>query len=119
MFIRMFWERCPEFVVEEEDAFFIEATPDEAKEKILPELSPHEKLKFEQMKDAYLARQTMGGAREGRYYFLVSCDAHAIKFESVQFMTSDLSTRGGRPRAVPDIPLASIDELASIDVSTL
>lgn len=115
MIIKMFWEKCSEFVVEEEDGFFIEASPEEAAQNIVPTLSPHEKLKFEQMKDVYVAKSTSGMAREGYYYFLVSRDAQSIKFESVAFMTSDLSSRGGTLKPIPDIPIAAIGELSSFD----
>lgn len=115
MFAKIFWERCAEFVVEDEDAFFIEASPDETAAKIVPRLSPHEKLKFDQMKDIYVAKATTGIVHEGCYYFLVSRDAGNIKFESVAFMTSDLSSRGGKTKLLPDIPIAEIEELASID----
>ena len=115
MFVKMFWESCPEFVVEEEDAFLIEANPAETSEKVLPALSAHEKLKFEQMKDIYCAKATTGRVHEGCYYFLVSRDAHTIKFESVAIMSADLSARGGKARPMPDLPVAAIADLGSID----
>jgi hypothetical protein len=115
MIIKMFWEKCSEFVVDEEDGFFIEASPDEALREILPALSPHEKLKFEQMKDIYVAKTTNGIAKEGCFYFLVSRDAQSIKFESVAFMSSDLSSRGGKLKPMPNIPIASIGELSAFD----
>jgi hypothetical protein len=115
MFAKIFWERCAEFVVEDEDAFFIEASAEETIAKILPLLSQHEKLKFEQMKDIYVAKATTGIVHEGCFYFLISRDAVSIKFESVAFMTSDLSSRGGKTKRLPDIPLGKIEDLGSID----
>lgn len=115
MIIKMFWEKCSEFVVEDEDGYFIEAGPAEAMEKIVPALSKHEKLKFEQMKGIYVAKATDGIAREGCYYFLLSRDAQSIKFESVAFMTSDLSARGGKVKRLPDIPLERIEDISAID----
>jgi hypothetical protein len=117
MIIKMFWEKCSEFVVEEEDGFFIEASAAETMEKIVPALSPHERLKFEQMKDIYVAKATNGMAHEGCYYFLVSRDAQAIKFESVSFMTSDLSARGGKVKPIPDVPIAKIEDVTTFDPS--
>ena len=116
MIVKMFWEHCPEFVVEEEDAFFIEVTGKEAAEKVFPALSPQEKLKFEQMKDVYVAKTTNEYAREGSYYFLVTRGAHEIKFESVAFMSSDLSARGGKAWSVPPVAIESFSELDSMVV---
>ena len=115
MIIKMFWEGCSEFIVEGEDGYFIEASPSDTTEQIIPALSPHEKLKFEQMKDIYVAKTTDGKAHAGCYYFLVSRDAQAIKFESVAFMCSDLSSRGGKVKILPDKPLAKIADIPSID----
>lgn len=117
MVIKIFWERCPSFVVEEEDAFFVEATAEEAASQIVPRLSPHEKLKFEQMKDIYIAKDSSGMAHEGCYYFLISRGAHDIKFESVAFMTSDLSARGGKAKVLPDIKIDKIEDIDSVDPS--
>jgi hypothetical protein len=117
MIIKIYWERCHEFVVEEEDAFLIEASADEAAAKILPLLSPQEKLKFEQMKGVYVAKATSGMAHGGCYYFLVSRGARVIKFESVALLTSDLTARGGSPKVLPDIPLAGLDDLEAFDPS--
>jgi hypothetical protein len=115
MKIKMFWESCSEFVVEGEDGFFIEASAAEAIERIIPSLSEHEKIKFQQMKDIYVAKTTNDLVHEGCYYFLVSRDGQAVKFESVAFMVSDLSSRGGKVRFMPDIPIAQIEEVSSID----
>jgi hypothetical protein len=115
MVIKIFWERCPVFVVEEQDAFFIEATSDEAAKLILPILSPHEKLKFEQLKDIYIAKASSGIAHEGCYYFLASRGVHDVKFESVALMTSDLSARGGKAKVLPDIRIEKIEDIDSID----
>jgi hypothetical protein len=117
MTIKIFWERCNEFVIEEEDAFLVEASAEEALGKIYPLLSPQEKLKFEQMKDVYVAKSTTATAHEGCYYFLVSRGARLIKFESVALLTSDLSRRGGKARPVPDIHLSSIDEIDSVEMA--
>jgi hypothetical protein len=119
MIIKMFWERCSEFVVEGQDGFLIEADAEETRAKILPLLSPHEKLKFEQMKDFYVAKAVSGPAREGCYYFLVSRDAQAIKFESFAFLSSDQSARGGKLWALPDIPIAQVGEVGAIDPASL
>jgi hypothetical protein len=115
MNIKIFWEKCHEFVVEEEDAFFLEAGPDEAATKILPLLSPSEKIKFEQMKDIYIAKATRGIVHEGCYYFLISRGAHTIKFESVALLTSDLSARGGKAKALPDVSISSIEDIDSVN----
>jgi hypothetical protein len=115
MIVKMFWERCHEFVVEEEDAFLLEASTDEASEKLIPLLSPQEQTKFERMKDIYVAKATEGKARAGSYYFLVSRGAKEIKFESVAFLSSDVSGRGGEARFLPDIPISSVDDLDRID----
>jgi hypothetical protein len=115
MIIKMFWEKCSEFVVEDEDGYFIEASAAEAMEKIVPALSKHEKIKFEQMKEIYVAKATDGMVHEGCYYFLLSRDAQTIKFESVAFMTSDLSARGGKLKPLPDVPLEKIEDISSID----
>lgn len=117
MIIKIYWERCPLFVVEEEDAFFLEATPSEAEEKILPLLSPAEKLKFGQLKDVYIAKASSGIIHEGCYYFLVSRGAHVVKFESVALMTSDLAARGGKAKTLPDLPIAKVDDIDTIDPS--
>jgi hypothetical protein len=117
MNIKFFWEKCHEFVVEEEDAFFLEASPDEAVARILPLLSPSEKIKFEQMKDIYIAKATRGIVHEGCYYFLISRGAHTIKFESIALLTSDLSTRGGRVKALPDVSISSIEDIDSINTT--
>jgi hypothetical protein len=117
MLLKIFWEKSPAFVVEEEDAFFIEATADEAKNLVLPLLSPHEKIKFEEMKEIYVAKSSEGLARDGCYYFLVSRGAHVVKFESVSFMTSDLASRGGQAKILPDIPIGGIEDIDSIDVT--
>jgi hypothetical protein len=115
MIVKMLWERCHDFVVEEEDAFLVEASADEATGKLLPLLSQRERMKFEQMKDFYVAKTTEGKARAGSYYFLVSRGAKEIKFESVALLSSDLSARGGRARFLPDIPISCIDDLDTID----
>jgi hypothetical protein len=115
MIIKLFWEQCSEFVVEGQDGFFIEATLAETMGTIVPSLNLHEKLKFEQMKEFYVAKVTSGFVHEGCYYFLVSRDAQAIKFESVAFMTSDLSSHGGKVRIMPDIPIAKIEDICAID----
>jgi len=115
MIIKMYWEGCPEFVVEGEDGFVIEANQTEALGKIVPILSPHEKLKFEQMREFYMAKATVGIAREGCYYFLVSCDAQAVKFESVALLTSELSGRGGKVRMMPEIPIENVADVCNID----
>lgn len=115
VFVKMFWERCRDFVVEEEDAFLIEAGADEATGCLLPLLSPQEKLKFEKMRDIYVARSSAGRAREGCFYFLVSRGAKEIKFESVAILSSDLSSRGGAAKFLPDIELSRLEELDSID----
>jgi hypothetical protein len=117
MILKIFWERCPLFVVEEEDAFFIEATPAEAEERILPFLSPTEKLKFEQLKDVYIAKASSGIVHEGCFYFLISRGAHVIKFESVSLLTSDLSSRGGKSKALPELTIAKIEDVDSVDTS--
>jgi len=118
MIVKMFWERCHDFVVEEEDAFVIEASAEETTGKLFPLLSPREQLKFEQMKDFYVAKATDGKARAGSYYFLVSRGAKEIKFESVALLSSDLSSRGGKARFLPDIPISCIDDLDTIDLET-
>jgi hypothetical protein len=115
MIIKMFWERCREFVVEEEDAFLIEASADEATGKLFPILSPREQMKFERMKDVYVGKTTDGKTRAGAYYFLISRGAKELKFESVAFLSSDLSERGGRARFLPDIPISRIEDLDAID----
>jgi hypothetical protein len=117
MVIKIYWEGCPSFVVEEEDAFFIEASKGEAESIIVPFLSPHEKLKFEQLKDIYIAKVSNGIVHQGCYYFLVSRGAHVVKFESVSLLTSDLSARGGKAKILPDIPIAKIEDIDSVDVS--
>jgi hypothetical protein len=117
MIIKIYWEKCREFVVEEEDAFFIEASPDEALGKLFPMLSPQEKLKFEQLKDVYAVKDANGQALAGRYYFLVSRGAKVIKFESAALLTSDLAARGGKAMALPDILISSLDELDAFDPS--
>jgi hypothetical protein len=119
MIIKMLWEKCPEFVVEEEDAFFIEASLDETVQKILPALSAQERIKFDQLKDIYVAKETMGLARGGSFYFLVSRGAQAIKFESVSFLSSDFSARGGRVRSIADRTISELSEIESIDPRTL
>jgi hypothetical protein len=115
MIVKMFWERCHDFVVEEEDAFLIEASSDEATGMLFPLLSPREQLKFEQMKDFYVAKATDGKARAGAYYFLISRGAKEIKFESVALLSSDLSARGGKTRFLPEISISSVDDLDTID----
>ena len=115
MTIKRFWDRCSEFVVEEQDAFLIEANSAETTSTILPNLSPHEKLKFDKMKEVYVARTSNGGAHEGCFYFLVSRDAQSIKFESVALLTADLSGRVGKVKVLPDISIAKIEEVSSID----
>lgn len=117
MVAKIFWERCPLFVVEEENAFFVEASPAEVEEKILALFSPSEKHKFDQLKDVYIAKASSGGIHEGCYYFLVSAGAHVVKFESVALMTSDLSSRGGKIKALPDIKIERIEDLDGIDAS--
>jgi hypothetical protein len=116
MTLKMLWEGCPAFVVEEEEAFFIEATKSEALSSIVPLLSPHEKIKFEQLKDTYIAKASNGFVREGCFYFLISRGAHIIKFESVALMTSNLEDRGGRVKILPDIPIARIEDIDSVDI---
>jgi hypothetical protein len=115
MILKLFWERCHEFIVEEEDAFLIEASPDEANAMLLPKLSPQESLKFSHMKDVYVAKATSGRATEGCYYFLVSRGAKEIKFESVALLSTDLSSRGGKAQALPDVPINSLEDLDSVD----
>jgi hypothetical protein len=113
----MFWERCRDFVVEEEDAFLIEANADEACGYLLALLSPQEKVKFEKMREVYVAKNDEGRARAGCFYFLVSRGAKEIKFESVAILSSDLSARGGSVKFLPDIPISSIEGLDAIDPS--
>jgi hypothetical protein len=117
MVLKIFWERCPLFVVEEEDAFFLEANPAETDAKILPLLSAAEKVKFDQLKDVYIAKASSGLVHEGCYYFLVSRGAHVIKFESVALLTSDLAARGGKAKVLPDLPVAKIEDIDSIDAA--
>ena len=102
-------------VVEDQDGFLVEVSPEEARDILLPVLSPHERLKFEQMKDVYVAKASQSGAREGCYYFLVSRDGQAVKFESSALLTSDQSGRGGSIKRLPDIPVSKIEEVSSID----
>jgi hypothetical protein len=113
--VKMFWEHCREFVVEEEDAFLVEVNAEEATGKLVPLLSPREQLKFEQLKDVYAAKASVGNAGAESYYFLVSRGAKEIKFESVAILSADLSARGGRTQALPSIPISSIDDLDAID----
>lgn len=115
MIIKMFWERCPEFIMEEEDAFIIEASKEETYDKILPLLSPHEMLKFEQMKDIYVSKSSEGGTCEGCYYFLVSRGAGAVKFDSAAILSADLSKRGGKTRVFPNIAISGIEDIDGID----
>jgi hypothetical protein len=117
MILKIFWKRCPLFVVEEEDAFFIEVSPPEVEEKILPLLSPAEKVKFEQLKDVYISKASSGIVHEGCYYFLVSRGAHVVKFESVALMTSDLAARGGTAKVLPDLPIAKVEDIDTVDPS--
>ncbi len=117
MKLKAYWEKCHEFVVEEEDAFCIEAGEEETTGKILPLLSPQEKVKFEQMKDVYAVRTASGKAFADSYYFLVSRGARVIKFESAALLTSDLSARGGNAKVLPDIPISRLEDLDSIDPS--
>jgi hypothetical protein len=117
MILKIFWEHCPLFVVEEEDAFFLEASPAETAEKILPQLSMAEKVKFEQLKEVYIAKASSGIVHEGCYYFLVSRGAHSIKFESTALMTSDLSARGGKTKVLPDLSIEKIQDIDSVDTS--
>jgi hypothetical protein len=117
MVVKIYWERCPLFVVEEEDAFFLEASPSETESSILPFLTPAEKVKFEQLKDVYIAKASSGIVHEGCYYFLVSRGAHVVKFESIALMTSDLSTRGGKAKTLPDLPIAKVADIDAIDPS--
>jgi hypothetical protein len=115
MIIKMFWENCCEFVVEEEDAYLFEASAEEAIGRILPLLSPQEQLKFNQMKDVYGVKSSEIIPGDSRYYFLVSRDAHTIKFESVALLTADLSARGGKAKLLPDIRISAIEDIDSID----
>jgi hypothetical protein len=109
MIIKLFWEGCSEFIVEEEDAFLLEADAVEALSTIVPALSQREQLKFEQMKDVYSAA--------GKYYFLVTRDAQEIKFESSAILSADMSGRGGKIKALPDLPVSRIEDVRSIDPS--
>lgn len=40
MILKTYWEKCHEFIVEEEDAFLLEADAGETSMKLLPLLSP-------------------------------------------------------------------------------
>jgi hypothetical protein len=115
MTVKLLWENCSEFVVEGQDGFFIEASQGETIGKILPALSAHEKLKFDQMKNFYVAATTGGFTNEGCYYFLVSRDAQTIKFESAEFIDSDLSVRGGMISILPETMITRIDEITGIE----
>ena len=102
--------------MEDQDGLLIEVSPEEARDVLLPVLSPHERLKFEQMKDIYVAKSSpQSGANEGCYYFLVSHDGQAVKFESFALLTSDQSGRGGSIKRLPNIPISKIEEVSSID----
>lgn len=112
---KLFWHRCPLFVLDEDDAVFLEVSPAELEAKILPYLNPAERLKFDQLKEVYVAKASSGMVTEGCYYFLVSKSVHAIKFESVALFTSDLASRGGEVWALPDLPLDSVEAIDSLD----
>ena len=114
MIIKMFWKNCHELIVEDEDAFLIEADKDEVSSVILPRLNSRERLKFDQMKGIYIAKETAGRAKAGSYYFLVSREKE-IKFESVAILTADLSSRGGAVKILPDIAIGSLDDLDGVD----
>jgi hypothetical protein len=115
MIIKLYLERCLDFVVEEEDAFLVEACAEDAAANFLPRLSPQEKVKFDQMKDVYVAKATAGRAAAGCYYFLVSRDTKEVKFESVAVLSSDLSSRAEKVRSVPDLRIERLDDLDSLD----
>jgi hypothetical protein len=113
MIIKLYWERCAEFVMDEQDGYLIEATPAETLEFIVPALNPHERLKFESMKDIYIAKPTNGTLDGGCFYFLVSRDGQAVKFESRAILTTDLSSRGGKISPMPDIPIARLEDVCT------
>jgi hypothetical protein len=115
MIIKLYLERCHDFVVEEEDAFLLEVEAQEAAASLLPKLSPQERVKFDQMKDIYVAKATCGRATAGCYYFLVSRGAKEIKFESVAVLSSDLSARAERVKAITDLNISCLDDLDSFD----
>jgi hypothetical protein len=114
MVVKLLWKGSSEFIVEGQDGYFIEASAEETRDKILPALSAHERMKFDHMKDIYVATKTSGIITEGCYYFLVSCDAQTVKFESAEFLTTDLSTRGGKISSIPDLQITTVEEICSI-----
>jgi hypothetical protein len=116
--VKLFLGKCHDFVVEDEDAFLVEAEADEAVAALLPLLSPRERVKFDQMKDVYVAKATGGKANAGCYYFLVSRGAKEIKFESVAILSSDLSSRAESVATLPDVPIKSLDDIDSIDLAS-
>jgi hypothetical protein len=115
MIIKMYWKQCHDFVVDDEDAFLIEADAGETAEKLVPKLSPQERVKFDQMKDIYVATGSIGKTRAGCYYFLVSSDTKELKFESAVVLSSDLSSRAARVKSLPDIQVGGIDDIDAID----
>jgi hypothetical protein len=115
MIIKMYWEQCHDFVVDDEGAFLLEADAAEAAEKLVPKLSPQERVKFDQMKDIYVATGSNGKARAGCYYFLVSSDTKELKFESAVVLSSDLSSRAASVKFLPDIQVGGVDDIDAIN----
>lgn len=115
MIVKFVWPACGQFVIEDEDAFLIEASAEETKALLYPLLSQREKIKFDSLKDVYRAKATTESLREGCFYFLVSREAHELKFESSALPTSDVAAQGGGMRRIPDIAVAGIEELSAID----
>jgi hypothetical protein len=115
MIVKFMWPACGQFVVEDEDAFFVEASVEETKALLYPLLSQRERIKFDSLKDVYQAKSTTDSVCEGCYYFLVSRGAHELKFESSALPTSDVAKQGGGIRRIPDITVARIEDISAID----
>jgi hypothetical protein len=115
MIVKYFWPLCGQFVVEDEDAFLVEANAAETATLLYPLLSPREKIKFDALKDVYRAKSTTDCLCEGCYYFLVSQGAHELKFESSALPGSEVARQGGGMRRIPDISVNKIEDIAAIN----
>lgn len=114
MTIKLYWAACGKFAIEETGAYFLEATKEEVETKLLPRMNKQELIKFETMKDVYVAPGDTDLVKKGRYYFLVSDDAQDIKFESSALPAAEFARGNSNLKPVRTVEIERIEDIETV-----
>jgi len=114
MIIKMYWAACGKFAMEETGAYILEATEEEARTVLLPKMNKQELIKFERMKDIYVAAEDTDIVKKGRFYFLVSEDGQDIKFESSAMPAVESARENSGLKRMRFIEVSTIEDIETL-----